>query len=293
MTPRREWLSFLAFAGPGLVLFGAFTWWPILYSAYISLTDWRLPSREYQFVGMFHYRALLGDDAFWRVAFNTLVYAVSVACLAQVFAFLLGALLSRRMPGRAIWRALAFTPYVTMPVVAALVWVMLLDPRLGPLSRLYGWLGMDGPNWLSSSLLALGAIIVVGIWKETAFGTVFYVAGRQNLPPEPYEAARLDGAGRWQLLRNVTLPLMTPVIFFLLVSSLIASAKVFDTVALMTAGGPVYPDSSTFVYHLYTLGFREYRLGVASAFAVLFVGALSIITLVQFRFGRLWVEKDS
>ncbi len=290
---NREWLAFLAFAGPGLILFALFNWWPILYSAYLSLTDWKLPARSPEFIGFGNYAYLLTDTRFWRVALNTAIYAGVVVLCAQVLAFGLAAFLSRPLLLRPVWRTLAFTPYVTTPAAAALVWVMLLDPQLGPLSQVYSALGVEGPRWPAHGVLALGAIILVGIWKETAFGTVFFIAGRQNLAPEYLEAAEIDGAGGWQRLLHVTLPMLTPIVFVLAISGVIAAAKVFDTVALMTAGGPVYPDSSTFVYHLYTLGFREYELGRASAFAILFFVFLAGFTAAQFRASRRWVHLEN
>ena len=288
----REWLTFLAFVAPNLVLFALFTYWPIVYSAYLSVTDRKGISRAPQFVGLRNYVDLLADPIFWRVVLNTAVYAVVVVGVAQCAAFFLALLLNRTPPGHRILKTLAFTPYVTMPAAAAVVWVLIMDPKLGPMALLYDIADAPPTSWLASPRLALWAVISLGIWREIAFATVFFVAGLQHLPQDCYEAARIDGSSRWATLWHLTIPLMTPVIFFLLVSGFIAAAKVFDTIAILTEGGPVYPASSTYVFHLYRLAFREFDFGHASALATLFFLAVVLLTAGQLRLSRRWVHYD-
>lgn len=289
---RKEWLTFLALAGPNLLLFAVFTYGPLAYGAFLSLTEWNLVAPRATFVGLENYVRLFRDPDFWQVLVNTTIYAVSVVLIAQSAAFVLALLLNRPVPGRALFRTLAFTPYVTVPAAAAVVWVLLLDPHLGPLSALYGRLGVEGPAWLEKPRLALAAIVQVGAWKEIGIATVFFLAGLQGLPRDCYEAARLDGSGPLATLRHVTLPLMTPVIFFLMVSGFIAATKAFEAVAIMTQGGPVPPDSSTYVYHLYRLAFRDFEAGYASAFAMVFLALTVLATLLQFRLARSWVHYE-
>ncbi len=281
---RREWLTFLAFVAPNALLFLVFTYWPIVYSGWLSLTDWDLLRPTHSFVGLANYLELLRDPRFWRVLANTAIYAVCVVATAQVLAFGLALLLNVSIARQRIFRTIAFLPHVTMTAAAALVWVLLLHPEYGPLSSLYVALGVQGPNWLESTTLSLAAIIVVGVWKETAFASLFFLAGFQGLPRECYEAAEIDGAGRLSRLRHLTIPLMGPTIFFLVVTGVIAATKTFDTVAIMTEGGPVYPSSSMYVYHLYQLAFREYRAGFASAFAIVFCAITIGIVVLQFRY---------
>ncbi|MEW5818463.1 MAG: sugar ABC transporter permease, partial [Spirochaetota bacterium] len=154
----------------------------------------------------------------------------------------------------------------------------------------YKPLGIEGINMLSSNKHALWAIIIVGIWKEIGFSTVFFLAGLQSIQVEYYEVARLNGANGAQVLRYVTLPLMTPVIFFLMLSGFIQTIKKFDIVAIMSAGGPVYPASSTFVYHLYKLSFFDFRAGYASAFAMIFFVIIIAITVFQLSMSDRWVS---
>jgi len=280
---RREYYTFLAFAAPNALLFIAFTYWPIVYSVWLSFTDWDLLRPSHTFVALANYIELFHDPRFWRVLGNTALYSVCVVLLAQFLAFFLAMLLNVSVPGQRFFRTVAFLPHVTMTAAAALIWVLLLHPHYGPLSALYSLLGIEGPNWLQSAGLSLAALVVVGVWKETAFASLFFLAGLQGLPRECYEAAAIEGAGPVTRLRHLTVPLMSPVIFFLLVTGFIAATKMFDTVAIMTEGGPVYPASSTYVYHLYVLAFREFRAGYASAFAMIFFVISLAVVAAQFR----------
>jgi ABC-type sugar transport system permease subunit len=135
--------------------------------------------------------------------------------------------------------------------------------------------------------------MAVGIWREIGFASLFFLAGLQGLPEECYESAAIDGARPWARLWHLTLPLMSPVIFFLLVSGFIAAMKAFDVVAIMTEGGPVYPSSSVYVYHLYKLAFRDFQSGLASAFAMIFFAVTVLITVIQFRAAARWVHYEN
>ncbi len=284
---------FALLAGPNLVLLGLFTFRPMGYSLWISLTTWRLPGTAWDFAGLENYTRLAQDGEFWRVLVNTTLYSMAVVLVAQTFAFALALALNRQRRGAAVFRFLAFTPHVTLGVAAAIAWLLVLDPQAGPAASVYAAIGVEGPQWLSDSRLALGALAMVGAWKEIGFATLFFLAGLQALPEAPYEAARLEGLSPWREAISLTIPLMTPVIFFLGVSGFVAAFKTFDSVAVMTQGGPVYPDSSLFVYHLYRTGFREYEIGYASAMANVLWAALLIFAAVQVRGARRWVSYDT
>lgn len=289
---RREWLTFLAFIAPNFIIFAVFTYWPIIYSFYLSFVRWNFLTPNKQAVGMRNYVRLMQDDNFWEVLGNTLLYAVSVVLIAQALAFLLALLLNRRVKGQPFFRTVSFTPHITTTAAAALVFVLLLDPKLGPLSHVYNFLSIQGPRFLASTTLAIWAIIIVGIWKEIGFASVFFLAGLQGINQEYYEAARVDGAKPFAILRHITVPLMAPVIFFLMVSGFIQATKVFDLVAIMTEGGPVYPSSSTYAYHLYQLAFRNFRAGYASAFAIIFFIGVMAVTLFQLKYSKRWVDYE-
>lgn len=288
----REWLTFLAFSAPNLILFIIFTYLPVFYNAYISLMSWDMLSPEPLFVGIKNYIRLFMDGDFWRVLGNTLIYAFSVVFIAQGLAFILAMLLNRRAGGMGILRTITFLPQVTMTVAAALVWTLLLDPRAGPLSGLYHLLGVQGPRWLASSALALWAVVLLGIWKEVGFSTFFFLAGLQGLDREIIDAARVDGASAYRLFRRVTLPLMTPIAYMLMVTGFIQAVKVFDAVAVMTEGGPVYPASATYVFHLYKLAFRNFEAGYAASLTVIFFLITVGFSIMQIRLSRRWVHYE-
>lgn len=289
---RREWLTFLAFTVPNLLLFIVFTYLPLLYNVGLSLMAWDMLSPRPIFIGLGNYLRLFSDPDFWRVLGNTFTYAISVVFLAQGLAFVLAMLLNRRSSGMGVFRTLAFLPQVTMTVAAALVWTLLLDPHAGPLSLLFNVLGVQGPRWLASSALALWAIILLGIWRETGFSAFFFLAGLQNLERDILDAARVDGASARDLFTHITLPLMTPIAYMLMVSGFIQAVKVFDVVAIMTEGGPVYPASATYVYHLYKLAFRDFQAGYAASLAAVFFLITVGFSYLQIRLSRRWVHYE-
>ena len=289
----RDGWWFVLLAGPNLMLLGVFTFRPIVYSVWVSLTSWRLPGHAKDFVGLANYTRLWEDAQFWRVLLNTAIYAAGVVLVAQSFALLLAIALHRQRRGGAVLRTLAFTPHVTLTVAAAIAWLLVLDARQGPAAIVYDALNSGGPRWLGDSRLVLPALMIVGAWKEIGFATLFFLAFLRSLPDTPFEAARMEGASPGRALLHLTLPMMTPAVFFLGVSGLVAASKTFDSVAVMTRGGPVYPDSSLFVYHLYRLGFREYEIGYASAFATVMWALLLLGTAAQLRLSRRWVSYDA
>lgn len=289
----RDAAAFALFAGPNLVLLGLFTFRPMVYSLWVSLTSWRLPGRTRDFVGLENYVRLAHDPEFGRVLINTLAYSAAVVLTAQTLAFVLALALNRQRRGAAVFRFLAFTPHVTLTVAAAIAWLLVLDSANGPGAAVYGALGVEGPRWLGDSRLALPALAIVGAWKEVGFATLFFLAGLQSLPDSPYEAARLEGVRPWREAVSLTVPLMGPLILFMAVSGFVAAFKTFDTIAVMTQGGPVYPDSSLLVYHLYRTGFREYELGYASALANVLWVVLLVFAAIQLRGARRRVSYDT
>ncbi len=285
-----EWFTFLLWCAPNLLLFIVFTYYPFFFNIYISFTKWNFINPSPVYVGLENYLRLFQDGDFWRVVINTLAYAFCTVFVAQSLAFILAVLLNRPYAGMTFFRLLVFTPQVTMSAAAALIWILLLDPQLGPMSYLFQFFGVQGVRWLANSSMALWAIVLVGIWRECSFSAIFFWAGLQGIDQEVLDAARVDGASGWVVFRRMTLPLMTPIIYFLMVSGLIQAMKVFDLVAMMSEGGPVYPASATFVYHLYRLAFRDFQAGLASALAVIFFIIIFGLTLLQMKLSRHWVH---
>ena len=296
-TPRKrrrprglaEGLQFLLFVSPNLVLFSVFTFWPILFTAYLSFTDWNMIRPVRNLVGFENYEYLFGSPTFYRVALNTFTYAAATVLGQLALGLLLAVLLFQAIRGRALFRTAIFLPYITTTAAIAVVWIFIYDPEFGLFTPVLDALGLESPRWLADPAWALAAIIVVGIWKMVGFSTVIYLAGLSSVDAEVQEAARVEGANEWQVFRHITFPLLAPITFFLTVTGLIRAIQTFDIPAVMTDGGPLNA-TNLYVYHLYQLSFEQFRAGRASALAMIFFVLLIAITILQLRLARRWTD---
>lgn len=270
---------------PALAVLGTFNFYPALYSLYLSFFDWNGISPVKTPVGLDNYRTLLESREFWNSLRVTAVYSAGMTVAALGLGLLAAVLLNQPIRGIAIYRALFFLPVITPTVAAGVVWRYLFDPSQGVINRSLAVVGVDGPSWLSDPDWALVAVIIVAVWKRVGFNLVVYLAALQGIPRMHYEAAQLDGANAWQMLRHITVPLLAPTTFFLTVTALIDAFQVFDLVYVMTAGGPL-GSTDVFGYYLYRYGFRYHELGFASAIAYVMFVLIFIVTLVQFRLTR-------
>lgn len=261
---------------PSAVALLVFTVWPIAQALWISLHDWSFLSDARPFVGLGNYVELLGDERFWNAMRVTALYTLGAVPLQIGLALAVALALNERLHGLAIFRAAYFFPVISSLAIMAIVWSFLLDPNVGVIG---GWmtdLGMRRIDFLGDVTLALPAIILVGIWKNLGFSMVILLAGLQGVPREHYEAASIDGAGRWQRFRHITIPGLRHTMLFVVVISVIASLQVFDQVFVMTRGGPLFA-TDTLVTYLYYQGFDLFRMGYASAIAtVLFLLILAV-----------------
>jgi multiple sugar transport system permease protein len=283
---RKEEREFYLFISPwiiGFILFGA---GPIIASAVISLMDWSLLSAP-TWAGIGNYRRLFGDPLFLTALKNTIIYAVGSVFLGVVVAFLLALLLNQKVWGMALFRTIFYLPSVVSGIAVALLWVNIFHPDFGLINYALSWFGIQGPGWLTSPQWAMPALIIMSIWGAGG-GMVIYLAGLQSIPEHLYEAASLDGAGPWLKFRHITVPMMSPVIFFNLIVGFITSLQAFVLIFVMTNGGPA---NATLVYglYLYRSAFENFEMGYASSMAwVLFV-VIIIITAIQFRLAERWV----
>lgn len=282
---RREWWLFVLLVGPNLLLFGIFTFWPLFYNAYLSFTQWDLLSPVKTWVGLDNYRATLADGEFHQVLFNTLYFTAVSVVLTNVLGLGLALLLNQPLRGRSGVRTVLFAPVVLSGAAIGIVWIYVFDPRFGVLSTILGWFGIGSPNWLIDPRWAMPAIIVVYVWKNLGYAMVIFLAGLQAIPRELYEAARVDGANGWQRFQHITLPGLSPVTFFLVLTSVLESFQAFDIIRTMTDGGPVNA-TTTLIYYLYRQGFVVFDAGRAGVAAVLLFGILLAFTLVQLRFAE-------
>ena len=286
----RESLAFLLLVLPNLTLLAVWTYWPFVYSLYVSLTDWNLLRPTRRFVGLANYAALLQSEKFWQVVGNTVAYTAGTVFLRLALALALAVLLNQAgLVLRALWRLIIFSPHVTTSAAMALVWLSVYDPNHGPIEAVAARFGWHMPNVLASTTLVLPALMVVGIWKSLGFSTVVFPAALQAVSRELQEAAAVDGASPRRSFWHVSLPAISPVLYFLLVTGIIEAFQTFDLVAVMTGGGPA--DASTlYVYYLYREAFHYYRAGYASAIAVLFLVVIVAFTWAQARLARRWVH---
>jgi len=284
---RVAWLFLI----PSLVLFIAFTALPVVSAFLISFTHWDLfnPPR---LAWLDNYIALWNDPIFRQVLGNTGYYVLAAVPLQMLLGLFCALGLNRGVPGQTFFRVVYFLPVVTSTVAAGLVWAWLFNSNFGLINMGLSLLGAsDLPKWLVSSRWAMPAVITVSVWQGLGYAMVLFLAGLQNIRQEVYEAAALDGATGFARFWHITLPMLSPMTFFVLIISIIGSFQVFELVYVMTKAGPANA-TNTLVYYIYQNGFMFYQMGYASAGAmVLFVIVLAA-TLVQYRLQDRWVHYD-
>ena len=281
---RTAWL----FIAPWVLGFLIFELGPMLFSLGLSVVTWDgLTAPRY--VGMSNYAALLVSDSdFYQSLKVTVLYAAMSIPLAVVLGVGVSLLLNTRVRGLAVWRTVYFLPAVVGGVAVSVLWVGLLNPDHGVLNTFLRAVGVaEPPNWLGSARWALPALVLMGLWSVGG-SMVLYLAGLQGIPTQLYEAAAIDGAGRWRRFWHVTVPMLSPVIFFNVVIGLISSFQVFTQARVMTDGGP---EKATLFYalDLYRNSFRYFKLGYASAQAWILFAIVLTLTLVLMRFSRRYV----
>lgn len=286
---RREYLTFLSFIAPNFILFIVFIFWPLVYSFYLGFFKWNMISPTKEFIGFDNYIRMFDDPVWWQASRNTLYLAGGTIFIKLALALGLALLLNQRLAGRSLYRAVIFSPTFTTSVAVAMVWSWIFDPFYGLLRVPLNLVGLASPRWLSDVLWTMPAIIIVAIWNGLGYDMVIFLAGLQGIPVDLYEAARVDGASGWQLFRHITFPLLSPTTFFLVITSIIGAFKTFDIVAVMTAGGPMN-SSNVYIYYLYQNAFQWFKVGYASAQAVIFFIVILAITLFQVKLSHRWVH---
>ncbi len=290
MTPadRRDLLKGLAWVSPWLAGFAMFTALPVGLSAYYSLCDYPLVQRPV-YVGGENYRALARDPVFWQTVWNTAYYAAVALPAGLGLALGLALLLNVRVPGQSVYRTLVFLPSLVPAVASAMLWMWLFNTRLGLINLLLTRVGVHHPpGWLAETAWTKPALILMSLWG-VGNTVVIFLAGLQDVPRELYEAAQLDGAGAVGQLLNVTLPVLSPVIFFNLIMALIGTFQIFAAPYLMTGGGPAR-SSYFYTMYLYDHAFTYLHMGTASAMAWVQFLVVLTLTAVAFRTSKRWVH---
>jgi multiple sugar transport system permease protein len=286
---RREAIWAYALISPWIVGFIVFTGGPMLASLGLSLADYNVTSAGGpQFTGFANYvKLLVGDPKFWHSLQVTLTYAIAAIPLGLVAGLALALLLNAKVPGIAVWRTVYYMPSVVSGVAVSVLWMYIFNARFGIVNWILGWFAIQGPGWLNSTEWALPALIIMSLWSVGG-GMIIYLAGLQGIPTTLFEAATMDGANSWQRLRHITLPLITPVIFYNLVIGIIGTFQYFTSAYIMTNGGPA---EATLFYNLYLYNnaFRYQKMGYASALAWVLLLVVLVLTLLVFRSSAAWV----
>jgi multiple sugar transport system permease protein len=276
------WVGY-AFIAPNFLGFAVFTLLPLIFALAISFAQWDVTSglEGIQWVGLQNFVDLFQDPNFWESARITLVYVGCSIPLTLVFGLLTALALNGPVVGRSILRFIFFMPFITNSVAIATVWLLLYHPTYGPVNAALRTLGLENvPGWLVSSQWALPALILMNVWGGIGYNAIIYLAALQEVPQELYEAASIDGANGWTRFRSVTLPFLTPTIFFLLVTGFIGASQGFGVINLMTQGGPGR-STTVLSYYIYQNAFQFYQYGSAAAMAwVMFLVVLGLTMLL-------------
>lgn len=292
--PRRAWnwhqvnevVTPYVLIAPLLVLMAVFIYWPLIYSTYLSFFDWNFVRPDKTFVGLTNFTRLPEDPRFIQSLRGTLIYTVALVPLQVLLPLALALLLWQVRTSRLqnTYRVLLFSPTVIAYSVAAVMWLWIFNPNYGILTKVLAWFGVDRIQWLSDRHTAIWAIIVVATWKTLGFHMLLYLAALEGVPKDYIEAAQLDGAKNWQIMRSIRFPLITPTLFFVLVTTVIsANDDVFAAINVLTNGGP-FNSTTNIIYYLYQQGFVYFQLGAASAVAIIVFAVTALLTWLQFRF---------
>ncbi len=286
---RREAIEGILYLSPWIIGFTVFVAGPLIASGYLSLTKYNV-LRPPQFIGLNNYIfAFTKDSLFIPSIIRTFYFALLSVPLAMIGSLLIAILLNQKLVATTVWRTFYFLPTLTPLVAAALLWRWMLNPDVGLVNYLLAQIGIQGPGWLASTTWAIPALVLVTLWASVGGSRmIIFLAGLQDVPKEMLEAAEIDGAGTWDKFWNVTLPMITPTIFFNLVLGIIFALRTFEVAFISTAGGPAR--ATWFIsLHIYQNAFVSFDMGYASALAWLFFLILFLLTYLQFKFSGRWV----
>jgi multiple sugar transport system permease protein len=273
------WLA----VSPALSLLIGLLFGPALAVILFSLTDWQLGAATFHFVGIANFRTLLSDPIFWKALANTIIYVVIVVPGTVLLGLIVALLIESNPRLRGFYRAVHFLPVMSTMSAMAVVWGTMLHPTIGLVNRALGTIGISGVNWLRDEHTALFALTVIGIWQGFGFAMVLFVSGLKSVPQHLYDAAAVDGAdGVFDRLRIVTLPMLGPVTMFVVILTASRAFEVFDSVRVLTQGGPNYA-SEVLLHRLYTESFDFLRTGYGAALTVVYLGIVVLLTLTQAR----------
>lgn len=283
---RRDLRDGLLFTSPFIL--GVLALWvgPMLYSLYLILHDWNMLAAP-KFIGLGNFERMLNDPLVGKSLVNTAYYTFLGVPLQLLVAFSLAVMLNQQIRGLGLYRTVYYLPSITPAVAFAVVWIQILNPEFGVLNQVLSWFGLGPINWLFNPAWSKPALIIMILWL-TGFQMIIFLAGLQSVPKELQEAAEIDGANTWRRFVTVTIPIISPIILFNMIISIIGSFQVFTAVFIMTDGGP--QDSTLFtVLYLYRNAFELFKMGYAASLAWVLFLIIMIFTAIQFFFANRWV----
>lgn len=271
---------------PALIAFSVFVAYPVGYSFFYSLTKFQGFAQP-EFIGLGNYELLMNDPFFWRALANTLIILVVAIVVLVPASFALALLLQRSIPGGGALRALVFGPAIIAPILVGLIWVFILDPKIGLINRLLAGMGVTGPQWIGGDVLTPYAVAGVFVWSSIGFAMTIFYAGLQGLPGDVLEAAQIDGATGWQRVLHVTIPMMKETFAIVTILMITNVFKIFELVYMLTGGGPVHA-SETLVSYMYFVTFtnQQYGYGMSMAVIITLLGAAFSIGYLLLARGR-------
>ena len=288
---RRENRVGYLFAGPAILGFLLFALLPILISLAASFTDWNMLSAP-EFIGLQNYKNLLTEDFyFWRALKATFYYAILSVIISNLVALAVALLLNANAKLQGVFRTIYYLPTVVPAVAQALLWGWLFNVDYGLFNNILNMLGFDSIKWITSKKMAMPSIAIMSIWQAMGYDMILLTAGLKGIDETYYEAAQIDGANGWQSFWKITLPMLTPTLFFLVVTHCVSYIQMFDAAFIMTEGGPGHA-TRTFAMQIYNTAFEYFRMGEAASYAWVLFAIVFVITVIQFKLQDKWVNYD-
>ena len=279
-------LTALLFISPALIGIFIFIIIPVIFSFSLSFADWDLLN-DIHFVGLSNYKAILSEKYFLQVLSNTFIYTVAVSVLAVIIPLILACILNSKIKGSEFFKATLFIPYITPMIVVALVWQWIFDPNIGLANQILS----TNINWLYDKHLALPVLIIVSVWKLIGYNVIIFLSGLATINQELLESSKIDGANFFQTFKNITIPLLSSTIFFVIVITSISSFQAFDLIYMMTQGGPEN-STTVMVYSIYKYAFQYFEVGKASAVAYILFTIIFFLVLVQWKLRKKMVYNE-
>lgn len=267
---------------PAIVIFLVFSIYPILYMGYLSFNEWDLINPVKTFVGLDNFMALFKDETFLKVVKNSVIYMLITVSATMILGILMALFLSRNTKINKILQSVTFAPYIVSMVSVAFIWKWIMDSDYGLLNYLLSFIGIDSINWLHDEKTALLSLCIISIWKSIGYNAIVILSALKAVPQYIYEAAQLDEGKPLKVFFKITLPMISPSLFFLTIMNIISSFKVFEPIALITEGGPLN-STNTLVYYIYEYGFKLNKIGYASAAGVVLFSIIGVLTIIYFK----------